>query len=66
MVLGAPGSGKTTFCLYLAGVFCRSGKSVSWIDADPGQPFLGPPAVLSLSPLFNRSGPSQAQDSPVP
>src|SRR5574337_569328 len=49
MLVGAPGSGKTTFCLYLAGVVCRSGKSVSWIDADPGQPFIGPPAVLSLS-----------------
>ncbi len=48
-VIGAPGSGKTTFCLYLAGVVCRSGRSVSWIDADPGQPFIGPPAVISLS-----------------
>lgn len=51
MVVGAPGAGKTTFCMYLAGLFCRSGKTVSWIDADPGQPFLGPPAVLSLSPF---------------
>jgi polynucleotide 5'-hydroxyl-kinase GRC3/NOL9 len=49
MVLGAPGSGKTTFCLYLAGLVTRSGKTVCWIDADPGQPFLGPPAVLSLT-----------------
>jgi len=51
LVMGAPGSGKTTFCLYLAGLFLRNGKSVSWIDADPGQPFIGPPAVLSLSPF---------------
>jgi polynucleotide 5'-kinase involved in rRNA processing len=49
MVLGAPGSGKTTFCLYLAGMFCRHGRSVAWIDADPGQPFIGPPAVISLT-----------------
>jgi len=35
MVIGAPGSGKTTFCLYLAGYFCRRGKRVAWIDADP-------------------------------
>ncbi len=48
MVFGAPGSGKTTFCLYLTGYFCRKGLSVAWIDADPGQPFLGPPAVFSL------------------
>jgi len=48
MVIGAPGSGKTTFCLYLAGSFCRRGKRVAWIDADPGQSFIGPPAVFSL------------------
>jgi polynucleotide 5'-hydroxyl-kinase GRC3/NOL9 len=48
MVVGAPGSGKTTFCLYLAGYFCRRGKRVAWIDADPGQSFIGPPAVFSL------------------
>lgn len=49
MVLGAPGSGKTTFCLYLSGFFLRREKNVSWIDADPGQPFIGPPTVLSLT-----------------
>jgi polynucleotide 5'-hydroxyl-kinase GRC3/NOL9 len=48
MVIGAPGSGKTTFCLYLAGYFCRTGRSVAWIDADPGQPSIGPPAAFSL------------------
>ncbi len=51
MVLGAPGSGKTTFCLYLTGVFCRQNRNVIWIDADPGQPFIGPPGVLSLTPF---------------
>jgi polynucleotide 5'-hydroxyl-kinase GRC3/NOL9 len=49
VVIGAPGSGKTTFCLYLAGLYCRSGKKVAWIDADPGQPMIGPPAAISLS-----------------
>lgn len=49
LVMGAPGSGKTTFCLYLTGCFFRLNKKVAWIDADPGQPFLGPPAALSLS-----------------
>jgi polynucleotide 5'-kinase involved in rRNA processing len=49
MAIGAPGSGKTTFCLYLAGLFCRHEKNVAWIDADPGQPFTGPPAVISLA-----------------
>jgi polynucleotide 5'-kinase involved in rRNA processing len=49
LVVGAPGSGKTSFCLYLAGCFCRAGKKIAWIDADPGQPFIGPPAVISLT-----------------
>lgn len=50
LVVGAPGSGKTTFCLYLAGLLCRQNKRVVWIDADPGQPFIGPPAAISLTP----------------
>ncbi len=50
LVVGAQGSGKTTFCLYLAGHLCRQNKRVVWIDADPGQPFIGPPAVISLTP----------------
>jgi polynucleotide 5'-hydroxyl-kinase GRC3/NOL9 len=49
MVLGAPGSGKTTFSIYLSAYFCRRGRKVAWIDMDPGQPFVGPPAVQSLA-----------------
>ena len=51
LVIGGPGSGKTTFCLYLAGRFCRANRTVAWIDADPGQPFIGPPAVISFTPF---------------
>jgi polynucleotide 5'-hydroxyl-kinase GRC3/NOL9 len=51
LVIGAPGAGKTTFCLYLAGLFCRQNKRLAWIDADPGQPFIGPPAAISLMPF---------------
>ncbi len=50
LVIGAPGSGKTTFCLYLAGLVCRNSQRLAWIDADPGQPFIGPPASISLTP----------------
>ena len=53
LVIGAPGSGKTTFCLYLAGLHCRNGKKVAWIDADPGQPFIGPPTIISLTPYLD-------------
>jgi polynucleotide 5'-kinase involved in rRNA processing len=49
LVLGAQGSGKTTFCLYLTGFLCQRNKRVAWIDVDPGQPFIGPPSTISLS-----------------
>ncbi|HUK99224.1 MAG TPA: Clp1/GlmU family protein [Nitrospirota bacterium] len=49
LVVGAPGSGKTTFCLYLTSRFCQTNRMVAWIEADPGQPFIGPPALLSLN-----------------
>ncbi len=49
IVVGAPGSGKTTFCIFLAAQFCRRRRRVAWIDADPGQPFIGPPAAFSLA-----------------
>lgn len=55
MVMGGVGSGKTTFCLYLAGAFAKLNKKVVWIDADPGQPFMGPPAILSLSQIAEPS-----------
>jgi polynucleotide 5'-kinase involved in rRNA processing len=50
LVMGAPGSGKTTFCLYLSGLLCKLQKQIAWIDADPGQPFIGPPATISFTP----------------
>ena len=49
MIIGALGSGKTTFSLFLAGRCCRRGLKTAWLDADPGQPFIGPPGVLSLT-----------------
>ncbi len=49
MVMGAPGAGKSTFCLYLTGYFCNRGGRAVWIDADPGQPFFGPPSAVSVT-----------------
>lgn len=51
LAIGETGSGKTTFCLYLAGLACRNNKRVAWIDADPGRPYIGPPAAISLTPF---------------
>ena len=64
MVIGAPGSGKTTYCLYLAGSFCRQGRRVAWIDADPGQPFIGPPAAVSLG-LYTDAGDLLKRKTPI-
>jgi len=64
MVIGAPGSGKTTYCLYLAGYFCRQSKRVAWIDADPGQPFIGPPAAVSLG-LYTDAGELLKRKAPL-
>lgn len=55
LVIGAPGSGKSTFCLYLAARFCRANRKAAWIDVDPGQPFIGPPAVISLTQFLEAS-----------
>jgi len=49
LVIGAPGSGKTTYCRYFTDLLCRRKKRVAWIDADPGQPFIGPPSTISLT-----------------
>jgi polynucleotide 5'-hydroxyl-kinase GRC3/NOL9 len=64
IVIGAPGVGKTTFCVYLTARFCRMGKRVAWIDADPGQPHLGPPAVFSLG-LFSEPVELQKRRRPL-
>ncbi len=63
MVIGAPGSGKTTFCLYLTALFCKEGRRVAWIDTDPGQPHVGPPGVISLN-LY--TGPIQIMKRNLP
>lgn len=55
MVIGAPDSGKTTFLRYLARHLCSCSMHVAWIEGDPGQPFIGPPAVLSLA-FFSAQG----------
>ncbi|SOD95215.1 Clp1/GlmU family protein [Caenispirillum bisanense] len=45
MVVGATDTGKTTFCRWLAAAASRAAVLV---DADPGQPGLGPPACAAL------------------
>lgn len=44
MVVGATDTGKSTFCRWLA----AAGLPAVLVDADPGQPGLGPPACAAL------------------
>lgn len=48
-VVGAPDSGKSTFCRYLYSQLQTNGRPCAYLDGDPGQAFLGPPTTLSLA-----------------
>jgi len=48
MVLGAPDVGKSTFARYLYRRLCAASSPVAYLDGDPGQSSLGPPATMTL------------------
>lgn len=48
LVIGAPDAGKSTFAYYLYRQLTKAGKQAAYLDGDPGQSMLGPPAVMSL------------------
>ncbi|EKV31889.1 hypothetical protein C882_2953 [Caenispirillum salinarum AK4] len=47
LVVGGPDAGKSTFCRWLYGAAAARGFSPALLDADPGQPDVGPPAYLA-------------------
>jgi polynucleotide 5'-hydroxyl-kinase GRC3/NOL9 len=47
LVIGAPDAGKSTFAYYLYRRLTEEGRKAAYLDGDPGQSMLGPPAVLS-------------------
>lgn len=51
MILGAPDSGKTSFCTYLANRIVRDGYRVMILDGDLGQSDIGPPCSLAYAIL---------------
>lgn len=51
MILGAPDSGKTSFCTYLANRIVRDGYRVIILDGDLGQSDIGPPCSLAYAVL---------------
>ncbi len=48
LVIGAPDTGKSTFCAFLASYCAERGLSTAVIDADVGQADIGPPATVSM------------------
>lgn len=48
LVLGAPDTGKSTLASYLYTRLCAEGRRAAFLDGDPGQSTLGPPATLTL------------------
>ena len=49
MVIGAPDTGKSTFAQYLYRRLCAESSRVAFLDGDPGQSTLGPPAMMTLA-----------------
>jgi len=49
MVVGAPDAGKSTFAQYLYQRLCAEVALAAYLDGDPGQSTLGPPAAMSLA-----------------
>ncbi len=47
MVVGAPDTGKTSFCAFLAETLREAGRSVGVVDADVGQSSLGIPGTIA-------------------
>ncbi len=49
MIVGAPDVGKTTFCRYVYQRLCAFPLVIAYLDGDPGQSTLGPPATMTLA-----------------
>lgn len=49
LVVGAANTGKSTFARYLFRRLSAEGRKVAFLDGDPGQSNLGPPATLTLA-----------------
>ena len=63
MVVGASDVGKTTFARYLYDRLKRGNKDVAYLDGDPGQGRLGPPATMTLTSRQIDEEPFQQQDA---
>lgn len=61
LLLGAPDTGKSTLARYLYARLTAAGQRVAYLDGDPGQTSLGPPATMTLvmgtTPEYPPGGP---------
>lgn len=49
LLIGAPDTGKTTFCCRAANAAIEAGRRVAIVDGDIGQSEIGPPACVSMA-----------------
>jgi len=56
MIIGAAGTGKTTFARYLLKKLGEGRRCIAFLDGDPGQSTLGPPTTVSLGVLDTGTG----------
>lgn len=49
LVVGRPDVGKSTFAQYLYREICNLSPRVAYLDGDPGQSTLGPPATMTVA-----------------
>jgi polynucleotide 5'-hydroxyl-kinase GRC3/NOL9 len=56
LVVGGPDSGKSTFARYLTKRLLADGRRMAFLDGDPGQSSLGPPATISLLYALEQHG----------
>jgi polynucleotide 5'-hydroxyl-kinase GRC3/NOL9 len=49
LVVGMSDAGKSTFARYLYGRLRQADRRVAYLDGDPGQGRLGPPATMTLT-----------------
>lgn len=54
VVVGAPDSGKTTFCLQLLNAAVRSDVPAAIVDSDIGQSDIGPPGTIGLAHIHEQ------------
>jgi polynucleotide 5'-hydroxyl-kinase GRC3/NOL9 len=64
LIIGPVDAGKSTFCLLAADFALALGRKPAWVDADPGQPDLSPPAALGAA-IVKKPRRSQKEATPA-